>query len=132
MSSDTNSDRPRAISRMFPKQPTLPALFDASQAQARQLFAILEANKNRIQAEREARERFAELTRSLQAELDKLEGSILAVRAKLHEFELKQATRAVPEALEKGAERVKWTILAALGMALIAFLSAALTRLIIK
>jgi small-conductance mechanosensitive channel len=117
---------------MFPKQPTLPALFDASQAQARQLFAILEANKNRIQAEREARERFAELTRSLQAELDKLEGSILAVRAKLHEFELKQATRAVPEALEKGAERVKWTILAALGMALIAFLSAALTRLIIK
>jgi small-conductance mechanosensitive channel len=130
--SGVSSDRPRAISRMFPKAPTLEALFDASQAQARQLFAILEANKNRVHQERESRERFAELTRSLQAELDKLEGSILGVRAKLHEFELKQATKEVPDAYEKGATKAKWTLLAALGMAAMAFLSAVLTRLIFK
>jgi small-conductance mechanosensitive channel len=127
-----DSDRPRAISKMFAKSPTLPALFDASLAQARQIWALLEASKNRAIAEREHRAQLAEMTRSLQSDLDKLEGAILAVRGKLHEFELRQATRAVPEAIEKGAERVKWTILAALGMALIAFLSAALTRLIIK
>ncbi len=113
-----------AFSGLFPQAPTLEAVHKAQRKQAEQLVAMINAARDAVKRDRTNATALKEFKEEVEEKLGTITASIAAIGRAFHEFELKLATDAVPEALERGKQKAQlaW-LLAAVGMGCTAVVS---------
>lgn len=109
-----------ALSGLFPRAPTLDALFDSSRKQASQLIAVLGANRESVRRDRDLKEALRKLEERIGYDVAQLKTAnesakeaIDGIGKSFSEFQLELAKAAIPEAEKKGANNTRIALLMA-------------------